>query len=59
MAKIDYMQRVDTMLSNSHKEAMILLLDMGFTDFKKNESLVRKYDGNIIEIMNNLEWIKF
>jgi hypothetical protein len=55
--KIEYFCYVEAMLSQKTKEAMLLLLDMGYLDFKKNEMLLTKNNGSIEGTVNDLEMV--
>ena len=45
--KLEYFSYVENMLSKQFREAMFFLMEMGFTDFRKNEQLLEKHKGNM------------
>jgi len=52
--KIEYISYVDNMLSKQFRDSMLFLLEMGFTDFRKNEKLLEKHKGNMQAVTNEL-----
>lgn len=51
----DYRQRCQNLLSADRRNKMLVLLDMGFTDFNKNESALQKnadkLDDAVMDLM--------
>ncbi len=54
LEKIEYHRKVETMLSVKDKQSMIQLLEMGYSNFNENEILVKKFGGDIDQILNHL-----
>lgn len=52
--QIEYLNYVETMLSKHFRESMLMLMDMGFTDYRKNERLLEKFKGNLEAVTNEL-----
>lgn len=50
----EYKSYVANLLSNSRKENMLTLLEMGYTDYKKNDALLDKYEDNLESVLNSL-----
>ena len=42
------------MLSKKYKTQMITLMELGYTNFNENETLVKRFDGNIEQIVNHI-----
>jgi len=51
--KINYLTYVESMLSKKNKDTMLLLMEMGYLDYKKNEMLLTKNDGNLEGVLND------
>lgn len=45
--RIEYLRKVESMLSQKHKQPMIQMLEMGYSNFNENEVLVRQFDGQM------------
>lgn len=54
LEKIEYVKKVESMMSQKYKESMMSLLEMGYVNFAENEKLVKQFSGEVDQIINHL-----
>lgn len=54
LKKIAYMNAAEKIYNASFKNSLLTLLDMGFTDFERNQNVLIKHNGDISQAVCEL-----
>lgn len=57
-AKVKYSQEAQKIKDKNQRQCMLQLLELGYTDYKKNLALCKKYKNDINEVLQRIErWV--